>query len=157
MQLFRTKPIETILGESKEEGEATLKRTLGVTALTLLGVGAVIGTGIFVLTGQAAGKHAGPAVVVSMIVAGIMSRSCRFMLFGIRIFGRVRLGLYLRLCNIGRVCRLDHRLGPDSRIRIRRGNGHYQVVRQHDQPAGELRYLFSRFPERRHPALVLCS
>jgi APA family basic amino acid/polyamine antiporter len=39
----------------------------------LLGVGAIIGTGIFVLTGQAAGKHAGPAVVISMILAGVVS------------------------------------------------------------------------------------
>ena len=73
MQLFRTKPIETILAQAGDEGEATLRKTLGVTALTLLGVGAVIGTGIFVLTGQAAGRHAGPAVVVSMIVAGVVS------------------------------------------------------------------------------------
>ena len=73
MQLFRTKPIESILAQADKEGEGTLKRTLSVTALTLLGVGAVIGTGIFVLTGQAAGRHAGPAVVVSMILAGIVS------------------------------------------------------------------------------------
>ena len=59
--------------EAEGEGEATLKRTLSVTALTLLGVGAVIGTGIFVLTGQAAGRHAGPAVVISMILAGVVS------------------------------------------------------------------------------------
>lgn len=73
MDLFRTKPIETILSEAHDTGERTLKRTLGVSALTLLGVGAVIGTGIFVLTGQAAGRHAGPAVVVSMILAGVVS------------------------------------------------------------------------------------
>jgi APA family basic amino acid/polyamine antiporter len=73
MQLFRTKPIEEILSQAEEEGEGALKKTLGVTALTLLGVGAVIGTGIFVLTGQAAGKHAGPAVVISMVLAGVVS------------------------------------------------------------------------------------
>lgn len=73
MQLFRTKPVETILAEAEAHGEGTLKRTLSATALTLLGVGAVIGTGIFVLTGQAAGKHAGPAVVISMVLAGIVS------------------------------------------------------------------------------------
>jgi APA family basic amino acid/polyamine antiporter len=73
MQLFRTKPLETILAEAKESGGGTLKKTLGVTALTLLGVGAIIGTGIFVLTGQAAGKYAGPAVVISMIIAGVVS------------------------------------------------------------------------------------
>ena len=73
MQLFRIKPLDTILHEAEAEGEGTLKKTLGTTALTLLGVGAIIGTGIFVLTGQAAGKHAGPAVVISMIVAGVVS------------------------------------------------------------------------------------
>ena len=73
MELFRIKPLEKILAESQESGEHTLRKTLSATALTLLGVGAIIGTGIFVLTGQAAGKYAGPAVVISMIVAGIVS------------------------------------------------------------------------------------
>ena len=73
MDLFRTKPLEKILAEADASGEGTLKKTLGLTALTMLGVGAVIGTGIFVLTGQAAGKYAGPAVVVSMVVAGVVS------------------------------------------------------------------------------------
>ena len=73
MSLFATKPIDQIISEAEAEGENTLKKTLSATALTMLGIGAIIGTGIFVLTGQAAGKHAGPAVVVSMIVAGIVS------------------------------------------------------------------------------------
>jgi basic amino acid/polyamine antiporter, APA family len=73
MELFRIKPLEKILAEAEESGEGTLKKTLSATALTLLGVGAIIGTGIFVLTGQAAGKYAGPAVVISMIVAGVVS------------------------------------------------------------------------------------
>lgn len=73
MSLFATKPIDKIIAESQEQGEHTLKRTLGATALTMLGVGAIIGTGIFVLTGQAAAKHAGPAVIISMILAGVVS------------------------------------------------------------------------------------
>jgi Amino acid transporters len=73
MQLFRTKPIENILNEAEERGEGTLKKVLTGPALTLLGIGCIIGTGIFVLTGQAAGKHAGPAVVISMVVAGLVS------------------------------------------------------------------------------------
>jgi APA family basic amino acid/polyamine antiporter len=73
MQLFRTKPIENILDEAEERGEGTLKKVLTAPALTLLGIGCIIGTGIFVLTGQAAGKYAGPAVVISMIVAGLVS------------------------------------------------------------------------------------
>ncbi len=73
MSLFATKPISKIIAEAAETGEHTLKKTLTSVDLTLLGVGAIIGTGIFVLTGQAAGKHAGPAVVISMILAGIVS------------------------------------------------------------------------------------
>ncbi|NOT60650.1 MAG: amino acid permease [Acidobacteria bacterium] len=73
MSLFATKSIDKIIAEAGESGEHTLKKTLSATALTLLGIGAIIGTGIFVLTGQAAGKHAGPSVVVSMIIAGIVS------------------------------------------------------------------------------------
>ncbi len=73
MDLFRIKPLDKILAEADDKGEGTLKRTLSVSALTLLGVGAIIGTGIFVLTGQAAGRHSGPAVVISMILAGIVS------------------------------------------------------------------------------------
>ncbi|MBC7798386.1 MAG: amino acid permease [Pyrinomonadaceae bacterium] len=73
MSLFATKSIDVIVAEAEEQGEHTLKKTLSATSLTLLGVGAIIGTGIFVLTGQAAGKHAGPAVVISMVIAGIVS------------------------------------------------------------------------------------
>jgi APA family basic amino acid/polyamine antiporter len=50
-----------------------LKRVLGAGHLMMLGIGAIIGTGIFVLTGQAAAAHAGPAIVLSMVVAGLVS------------------------------------------------------------------------------------
>lgn len=73
MSLFATKPISRIIAEAEETGEHTLKKALTALDLTTLGIGAIIGTGIFVLTGQAAGKHAGPAVIISMILAGIVS------------------------------------------------------------------------------------
>lgn len=73
MSLFATKSIDQIIAEAQETGAHTLKKTLSSLDLTMLGIGAIIGTGIFVLTGQAAGKHAGPAVVISMILAGIVS------------------------------------------------------------------------------------
>lgn len=73
MSLFSTKPISRIIAEAEETGEGTLKKALSALDLTMLGIGAIIGTGIFVLTGQAAGKHAGPAVIISMILAGIVS------------------------------------------------------------------------------------
>jgi APA family basic amino acid/polyamine antiporter len=61
--------------EAAEKGEHTLKRSLGVVNLVTLGIGAVIGAGIFTLTGQAAALHAGPAVALAFVLAGI---TCAF-------------------------------------------------------------------------------
>jgi APA family basic amino acid/polyamine antiporter len=72
MSIFATKSIEQIKAEQLGHGEG-LKRVLGPAQLTMLGVGAIIGTGIFVLTGQAAAANAGPAIVISMLVAGLTS------------------------------------------------------------------------------------
>ena len=77
MNLFRTKPVTVAPHvdaghlEGSTEGEATLKRALSAHHLVALGIGAVIGAGIFVLTGHAAANHAGPAVVLSFVIAGI--------------------------------------------------------------------------------------
>jgi len=68
-QLFSKKPLELCLEEMK--GENRLRRILGPVALTSLGVGAIIGTGIFVLTGIAAHDKAGPAIILSFVVAGL--------------------------------------------------------------------------------------
>src|SRR5437764_5735184 len=73
MSIFATKPVERIEREQIGQGEATLKRVLGPAQLIMLGVGAIIGTGIFVLTGQAAAANAGPAIVIAMVVAGLVS------------------------------------------------------------------------------------
>jgi basic amino acid/polyamine antiporter, APA family len=75
MSIFAIKSIERIRAEQLggPQGSGELKRVLGPAQLVMLGVGAVIGTGIFVLTGQAAAAHAGPAIVISMVVAGLTS------------------------------------------------------------------------------------
>ena len=70
-KLFATKPIPTILAEAAEQHEHSLKRALGPINLVTLGIGAIIGAGIFVLTGVAAAQFAGPAIVLSFIIAGI--------------------------------------------------------------------------------------
>jgi basic amino acid/polyamine antiporter, APA family len=67
--LLKTKSIETLV-EDVEKGKH-LKRTLTAFDLTLLGIGAIIGTGIFVLTGTAAANQAGPAITVSYVLAGL--------------------------------------------------------------------------------------
>lgn len=70
MSHFTKKPISVLQKQAAEEGAHTLKRGLGVIELTTLGVGAVIGAGIFVLTGHAAHDLAGPAIVLSFVLAG---------------------------------------------------------------------------------------
>ncbi len=71
-RLFATKPLGLLTKEANEEGEHTLKRSLGPLNLITLGIGAIIGAGIFVLTGQAAANSAGPAIALSFIFAGIV-------------------------------------------------------------------------------------
>src|SRR5262244_2939708 len=69
--LLAKKPLGTIMAEAHETGEHCLKRALGPTNLISLGIGAIIGTGIFVLTGAAAAQYAGPAIVFSFILAAV--------------------------------------------------------------------------------------
>ncbi|MTB89581.1 amino acid permease [Aeromicrobium senzhongii] len=69
MNLFRTKSIEQSIAET-DEPEHQLKRELTTKDLIVFGIGVIIGTGIFVLTGQEAHNHAGPAIVISFLIAG---------------------------------------------------------------------------------------
>jgi APA family basic amino acid/polyamine antiporter len=73
VSLFATKSIEQLKAEASVAGEHSLRRVLGPLNLVTLGIGAIIGTGIFVLTGEAAAEHAGPAIVLSMLLAGTAS------------------------------------------------------------------------------------
>lgn len=73
--LFATKPIDKLMKEASEAGEHSLKRALGPVNLVTLGIGAIIGAGIFVITGQAAAQFAGPAIILSFVLAGI---ACAF-------------------------------------------------------------------------------
>src|ERR1041384_6414234 len=74
MTLFRTKPVDEIVARSRgADGPTGLRKRLGTIDLVGFGVGIVIGTGIFTLTGVEAKSHAGPAIVLSFVVAGIVS------------------------------------------------------------------------------------
>jgi len=75
MNLWATKSISNLRAEADAAGEHQLKRALTPLNLITLGIGAIIGAGIFVLTGQAAAQYAGPAVWISMILVGI---ACAF-------------------------------------------------------------------------------
>jgi APA family basic amino acid/polyamine antiporter len=71
MGLFAVKPLESFIRESESGGEHGLRRVLGLWNLVALGIGAVIGAGIFVITGSAAALYAGPAISISFVVAGL--------------------------------------------------------------------------------------
>lgn len=69
MSLFVRKPMDVLMNEASETGSHTLKRTLGPLALVALGIGAIIGAGLFSITGLAAANNAGPAITISFVVA----------------------------------------------------------------------------------------
>src|SRR5262249_24001644 len=68
--IFATKSIDQLIQES-EEHEHKLKKTLGAWDLVAIGIGCIIGTGIFVLTGKVAIQNSGPGVILSFVVCGI--------------------------------------------------------------------------------------
>ena len=70
--LFVKKSVRSLLEEAAEKRH-TLKRSLSALNLTAIGIGAIIGAGLFVLTGQAAAEYAGPGITISFILAGIIS------------------------------------------------------------------------------------
>lgn len=71
MSLFVRKPMAALMNEAEETGSHTLKRTLGSRSLIALGIGAIIGAGLFSITGLAAANNAGPAITISFIVAAL--------------------------------------------------------------------------------------
>jgi APA family basic amino acid/polyamine antiporter len=73
LNIWARKPVEELCSEAGVNGEVTaLPRSLGVFALTCIGVGATVGAGIFVLTGNVAAEHSGPAVSISLLLASIV-------------------------------------------------------------------------------------
>src|SRR5688500_20394415 len=70
MSILTRKSSDELQQDATAEGHHSLRRALGPLNLVTLGIGAIIGAGIFVLTGTAAAQHAGPAIVISFIIAG---------------------------------------------------------------------------------------
>src|SRR6478736_3269039 len=70
MSLFAKKPLSELINQAADSDKG-LKRTLGAGNLVALGIGAIIGAGLFVRTAAAAGEAAGPAVVISFIIAAV--------------------------------------------------------------------------------------
>ena len=134
--LFKTKSIEQLVGDVEHGGKA-LRRSLTAWDLTLLGIGAIIGTGIFVLTGTAAANQAGPAITMSYLAAGLACAFRRAVLRRVRVDDPDRRQrLHLRLRDARRAGGLDDRLGLDSRIRRRIDDGRDRLERLHAAAAG---------------------
>ncbi len=71
MSLFKKKPLSHLMSESEDTGHHSLKKTLGARSLIALGIGAIIGAGLFVRTAAAAAQNAGPSVTLGFIVAAV--------------------------------------------------------------------------------------
>src|SRR3954469_3905123 len=69
--LFATKPLEKLMAEAAEVGEHSLKRSLGAVSLIALGIGGIIGAGLFVRTAATIAERSGPSVVIAFIIAGV--------------------------------------------------------------------------------------
>ncbi len=69
--LFRLKSIDSLLSVANQKGETALKRTLTAPALVALGIGGIIGAGLFVRTAAAIAERSGPSVVIAFLVAGV--------------------------------------------------------------------------------------
>jgi len=71
VSLFSRKPIDILIAEANAEGQDTLKRTLGPVKLIMLGIGVIVGAGLFSVTGNAAADFAGPAITLSFVIAAL--------------------------------------------------------------------------------------
>ena len=143
-KLLRTKPMSMLQREASETGEHTLKRSLGAMNLITLGIGAIIGAGIFVLTGTAAATAAGPAVCAQFCAGGHYLRVCWALLRRVCLnhsHRGIRIHLWIR--DARRTCGLDYWLGPWAGVRIWRGDGCIGVVRLFHQPLGAIAHPYS--------------
>ena len=127
---LRRKPIDDI----ESEGGDGQQRTLGLWQLTAIGVGGIIGAGIFALAGAVANEKAGPAVLVSFLIAGVASAAAAFSYAEFAgLIPQAGLGLHLRLRGAGGVRGLVHRLGPAAgvhRDRLGRRHRHLRLLRR---------------------------
>ena len=135
-----------------EDSEHSLQRSISSVGLTAMGVGAIIGTGIFVVSARAPGD-AGPAVILSFVLAAV---TCLFSALSYAELAVVDPGLrqrlHLRLRHAGRARRLDHRLGPDPRVRRLGGRRGRRLGRQPQRvPRLGLRGRASRTRSRPSP------
>jgi L-asparagine transporter-like permease len=113
MSLFVKKSLSSLLAQAGDS-EKGLKRTLTAGNLVALGIGAIIGAGLFVRTALAAGQHAGPAVTLSFIIAAIGCAFAVFVMQNLRLSFLLQVAHTLSICHHGRIGRMGYRMGFDS-------------------------------------------
>ena len=119
-RLFLRKSVEQMHAEHIQQ---ELKRSLNSLNLISLGIGCIIGTGIFVLTGRVAADSAGPAIMISFHHNRRAVYICRPVLFGTRFDAAgIRIGLFLFLCLDGRSGGVGHGFATGAGVRARRLN-----------------------------------
>ena len=170
-QLLARKSIDKLISDSEEPGHA-LKKTLGPWSLTALGIGAVIGSGIFTVIGTAmagqssippafgntplihylirhtamAGRPgAGPALALSLVLVAIVCALHRALLRRAGVDDSdCGIGVHVHLCDAGRAGGVDHRLGSDSRICLQQHERERGLCRAHRGSAGLVRPASAR-------------
>ena len=120
MQLFRTKSVEQTIAETGEEGRK-LKRSLTWWDLSIMGVAVAVGAGIFSVGAQAAAFHAGPAVIISFLIAGIVCGAAVMCYAEFASMIPVAGSAYtFTYTTVGELHGMDHWLGSDSGNAVRR-------------------------------------
>ena len=145
MLLQRLKPLAAILAEGSER-EGGLRRSLGAGALTAMGIGCIIGTGIFVLTGVASATRSGPSLTISFVIAGIVSALAKPQLcrsFETR-FQSPESCLYVHVRDARGAAGLDRRVGTRPRVCARSRDRQRRLVGVfHVYPAHALQLEYS--------------
>lgn len=134
--LFRTKKIEQSIRDT-EEPEHALKKSLSALDLTVFGVGVIIGTGIFVLTGTVAKDNAGPATALAFVVAGVVCALAALCYAEFASTVPVAGSAYTFSYASSVSCLPDHRLGPGPGVRARHGGGGRRLVGLHPVAPGQ--------------------
>ena len=154
--IFRVKPLARLIADSERSGQQ-LKRTLGPLQLTSLGIGAIIGAGLFSTVGTAAAGGAdhlgaGPAIVLSFVLTAV---ACGLAALCYAEFAAMvpvsGIGLHLRLRDARRAGGVDHRLGSDHRVRDRQRRRRHLVVRLLPGAAARLRPASAGLARHRLP------
>ena len=156
MSLWATKSIAALRAEAERPGSTALRaHPRSASNLVFLGIGAIIGAGIFVLTGQAAALHAGPG---GADLDGHRGHRLHLRRALLRRDGEHGAGggqrLHLLVRHHGRAGRLDHRLGPGARVRHGRRHGGGGLVGPPREPARHLRHPHSRGARQRAVPVV---